>query len=153
MKDLGKKLDNYLDVTLETVIAKVKHGVSESINQIASDTRTKLSQTGLKINSPMKEGGTLMEGIRAFMYRNDGSDYIHGLVHILGNRNTNDGTWRLRFFEGGTKERMVKRTKKKLGKIGARWFFADSLVGAESMTQTNIDNSIQTALNKVKNIQ
>lgn len=149
-KSLKDQLYDVIDVTVEEAIAKVRHGISQSINTIAQDTRNALQNTGYRVNSPMPEGGTLMEGIRAFLYRRDSSDYIHGVVHILGNRNTNDGTWRLRFFEGGTQDRWQKKGNKRnltkvkyLGSLPSKWFFRDSIQNAEQKTANIINNLLK----------
>ena len=68
-----------------------------------------------------------------------------GAVDILGNTRTNDGTWRLRFFEGGTKLRKSKHGKN-YGRIRETWFFgnAASSIGSDAldMIQTAVSEAV-----------
>ena len=74
-------------------------------------------------------------------------------VHILGVREKGSGTYRLRFFEGGTKERFQKtykgkplKKKRSLKKIKDYHFFASS---AESSWQAAMDAFNQTFDKKI----
>ena len=75
--------------------------------------------------------------------------YPIGVTHILGDTKHNDGTWRLRFFEGGTKERVQKTTGRKTGSISARWFFGNSISNADEIAQRLIDDRIAKAIEEI----
>lgn len=60
-------------------------------------------------------------------------------VHILGTRQKGSGTYRTRFFEGGTKERYQKtyrgvplKKKRFLGRIKPLYFFSSAIVETEN---------------------
>lgn len=142
-----KDITEWLDSTEQTVSRKIRHAISETVNMLSDKARQNLASSDLNVYSPMPEGGTLYQGIQAFMYRKDVDEKMStGVVHILGNRNENDGTWRLRFFEGGTQERVQKSNGKSLGRIRPRYFFRDAIVSADQILKSNTDQS----LNEIK---
>lgn len=75
-------------------------------------------------------------------------------IHILGTRDSGSGTYRTRFFEGGTKEgtryqktRNGKRLKKKkfVGRLGALGFFSSAV----SSSGGEVMNAMQQAINEM----
>lgn len=75
-------------------------------------------------------------------------------VHILGTRDSGSGTYRTRFFEGGTKSgtryqktRNGKRLKNKkfVGRLGALGFFSSAI----SSSGGEVMNAMQQAINEM----
>ncbi len=127
-----------LNVTKTQVAASVRHGVSDSANMIKEQARSSLSNTGLNVMSSRHYSSPLIDGIKAYMWH----DLPVGVVHILGNTSTNDGTWRLRFFENGTKERFTRKGFSR-GKITGTNFFEEAIQGKKAVVESIIDNAIQ----------
>jgi hypothetical protein len=82
-----------LNVTKQQVAGAVRHGVSDSANIIREQAKGNLLSTGLNVTSSRHYSSPLIEGVKAYMWR----DMPVAVVHIMGDNRVNDGTWRLRF--------------------------------------------------------
>lgn len=69
-------------------------------------------------------------------------------VDILGSRKKGSGTFRARFFEGGTIERHDKRTGASKGAIKGLAFFDDAITNNESKIFDTIETSFINELDK-----
>ena len=130
------------DRTDKRIRAAVRHGISEAINRIKLKTQQNISGSWFRSRTSEHYSTPLIEGVKAYLQR---GGLLMGYVDILGNTKTNDGTWRLRFFEGGTKLRKAKHGKD-YGKIRADWFFdrAYNSIGSDAVEiiQSSVDNAI-----------
>ena len=133
------------DRTDKRLMAAARHGISEAINKIKSKTEGNISGSWFNATSPMKKYGVpLISGVKAYLYKGEAT----GFVDILGNRRTNDGTWMLRFFEGGTKLRRSKYGRN-YGSIRADYFFGNAIASIGSDAIVEIENSIQSAIDEI----
>lgn len=152
VEELNTNVKKWLNITNSTVHQKIRHAISETIDEVGDNVRRGLQNTDLNIYTPMPEGGTLYEGVSQYMYRKKTEDAASvGVISILGNRKTNDGTWRLRFFECGTQKRYNKANGKYLGQITPRWFFRNSTNDIESILTDNVEDAIKDAVDKINN--
>lgn len=130
---LVSNLSEAIDMSIDTANVVLRSVMTKAVNDIADTARANLTSKIQGANNKLKEGGTLYAGIRCFTWKNVPA----ATVHIYGNRN-NDGTWRLRFFEGGTKDRYQRKDKTKskrqkgnkgryTGRIEPTWFFNDAV--------------------------
>ena len=98
-----------------------------------------------KTSGKSKYNDTLEDAVRIIKVKNSADTTTTG-VHILGVRNKNSGTFRTRFFEGGTNERFTKKSKKikphYTGRIPTKWFFKDAIADAEARLIKNLQNEI-----------
>ena len=95
------------------------------------------------INISKKYTDTLIKGVR---YKVDKKTEF-AKIHIMGRRGkgTGTGTWRLRFFEKGTKTRINKKSGKSYGSIKAYNFFSSARNSTSSqMRQIMLKKLIQT---------
>jgi hypothetical protein len=60
----------------------------------------------------------------------------------------NDGTFRLRFFEVGTKNRVQRSTGRNLGKITAKWFFRDAVNTVNDQAIDDIRIALENAIDE-----
>lgn len=139
-------LDNFTDV-----VYKAKASALRKAAKVVKDaTVNAFKATGVSYAKNPKYNDTLIEGVRTTAIK-DG-DTIG--VHILGTRASGSGTFRLRFFEHGTKERVAKqyngkplKKPKKLGKIPPKKFFeaaqTSSLGAAEQAFTQQFDKFIE----------
>lgn len=129
-------ISGFCDMSIDEANTALRGAVSLAVNHIAEIAGRNLVSAVKGANGKLPEGGSLYKGIRAYVYK----DLATGMVHILGDKKVNDGTWRTRFFEAGTKERYHKKktgvTKsgrpkyskgKSVGHISETWFFRDAL--------------------------
>lgn len=124
--------------------AAVRHGISQAANVIKEKTERNIRSSSFRSTTSRTYSAPLIEGVKAYLHKGE----LSGFVDILGNTRTNDGTWRLRFFEGGTKNRKSKYGRS-YGSIGAEWFFdrAVSSVGSDAVDM--IQRSIENAINEI----
>lgn len=138
------------DITKNEISSSVRHGVALAINNIRDKAKANFASSGVS-TAPMKDSGvSLLEGIKAYMLQKEEA----GVVSILGTIPANDGTWRLRFFETGTKERFIriKGSKKKghtLGRIKSNHFFSNTIAQTQSIALRYINESIQNKINEL----
>ena len=139
------------DKTNKRIMSAARHGVSEAINAIMNRTKQNVSSSWF--NATSSTGRTmrgytynrpLIEGVQAYMYQGAAT----GFVHIMGTPRVNDGTWRLRMFEGGTRKRRSKHGKD-YGSLRPSWFFANAVASAESDASSMIQSSIQSAIDEI----
>ena len=135
---------NKFNVTKQEVAGAVRHGVSDSANMIKEQAKSSLQNTGLNVTFSKHYSSPLIEGVKAYMYR----DMPVGVVHIMGDSHNNDGTWRLRFFESGTKERFTRKGFNR-GHITGTGFFEQAIQGKQAVVESIIDSAIQ---NNIKDI-
>ena len=148
---LYEHLNEWLQRKDDTVLAKVRHAVSDTTKEVEQHVKDKLSNTTLNIHKPMKEGGTLFQGINKYMYKKETIPNVSvGVVNILGDTKNNDGTWRLRFFEAGTKPR-VSATGKNLGQIKPKWFFRDATTDVDLILKRNTEKALTEAAKENNN--
>lgn len=131
--ELNQFLEDYTDIVHKATQSALRKGI-----RVMKDAALQgLDSSGIDIGTNPKYNDTLREGIRTTGIRNDDSIY----VHILGTRQTGSGTFRLRFFEGGTKDRYAKtykgkplKKKRHLGKIpqGKYSFFESSVMASQN---------------------
>lgn len=93
--------------------------------QIKADTQNNLR--GLfKHSSSSKYGDNIEDGVRIIKFKRYSDNTVETGDHILGVREKNSGTFRLRFFEGGTKQRKTKKGYNR-GSIMPRSFFKNAV--------------------------
>ena len=142
---------NLFDNTNKRIMSAARHGVSEAINAIMNRTKQNVSSSWF--NATSSAGRTmrgytynrpLIEGVQAYMYKGMAT----GFVHIMGTPRTNDGTWRLRMFEGGTRKRKSKHGKD-YGSLRPTWFFSNAVSSVGSDAVTMIQDSISAAIDEI----
>ena len=129
------------------VRSAVRHGISQAINAIKSKTKQNIRSSSFRSTSSLHYSTPLIEGVKAYLQR---GGLLSGFVDILGDTATNDGTWRLRFFEGGTKIRKSKNGKS-YGRIKGNWFFDRSVSSIGSDAITMIEHSVDNAIKEINN--
>jgi len=139
------ELDKYVGSIRDGLDGAARAGVIAAINEIRDKVKSGVSSSGFNSNSSKQFGVPLIEGVRTYMEGN----YPIGVTHILGDTKHNDGTWRLRFFEGGTKPRTQKTYDRFTGSIAANWFFKNAIVNADAEAQKLIDDRIQKAIDNI----
>ena len=121
---------------LGTIAADYKKTVKNYF-QTAMPVATRPSQSGYK--------DKLIDAVRVSKVQSTG-DEVTTKVHIMGVRSSGSGTFRARFFEGGTKERQSK-SGKKLGKIEALNFFQKAENSMQNLT-VSLDQVLTNLINK-----
>lgn len=139
------ELDKYVGEVRDQLDNAARAGVIAAINTVRDRVKSGVSSASFNSSNSKQFGVPLIEGVRTYMEQG----YPIGVTHILGDTKHNDGTWRLRFFEGGTKERTQKTTGRNTGSISARWFFRNSISNADEIAQRLIDSRISKAIEEI----
>lgn len=139
------------DKTNKRIMVAARHGVSEAINSIKERTKQNVSSSwfnGVTSAGRTLRGRTytrpLIEGVQAYMWQKTAT----GFVHIMGTPRYDDGTWRLRMFEGGTRQRRSKKGNN-YGSLKPAMFFANAITSAEPNAVSMIQSSIQSAIDEL----
>lgn len=118
-------------------------------NVLKTQTRSNLiSQLPAAQNSNPNYSDTLVDAIRN---THTEGDVI--TVHILGTKEKTSGTYRTRFFEGGTKDRYQKtyrgiplKKKKYIGRIQPLNFFSSAIASSEAQIYNAMEGIINNLI-------
>lgn len=148
----GQAVEKWLETVTEDVMKGVRHGVAVATNRLRDATLQGVRRTNpnfLHSSGKSHYGSTyygvpLIDAVRTYMVKGEPT----GIVSIMGNRATNDGTFRLRFFEVGTKNRVQRSTGRNLGKITAKWFFRDAVNTVNDQAIDDIRIALENAIDE-----
>lgn len=152
--DIEDNLLDFLKKTRSSHLKAVYDAIRESVN--ATELLVRNNMSAQSFNSSSASGRKRSTGkiytlpleraIQTGVFNDNGMPT--GLISILGNRNQDDGTWRLRFFNDGTVERFISPKggeKHSIGRIEPTNFFNDALTSVNEV----VPNIIQRAIDKV----
>jgi hypothetical protein len=142
-QEIKDSFGEQFDLLNETILSAARHGVSLATNALRDQTKQNISTSWFN-SSTSRYGVGLIEGVQAFMYKGAAT----GVIAVLGNSRVDDGTWRLRFFENGTKPRQSKHGKN-YGSIRPAYFFANAKSSVNVMDIIN--DTIQKAIDEINN--
>lgn len=148
--DMTSRLRSYFgslfDKTNSRIMQAARHGVSEAVNVVRNKTLQNVRSIPYNMTGPTKMYGVpLIAGVKAYMHRGEAT----GFVDVLGNRQTNDGTWMLRFFAGkGTKRRKTRNGANR-GSIKGYYSLSNAAASIGSDAATIISRSIQEAIDEI----
>ena len=147
---LGRSIDEVTKVMSRAESSALRKGanvIKKNIRQAVKDSDFKSTTRNPKYND------RLIDAVRSGKVK-DGSI----VVHIMGTQQSGSGTYRLRFFEGGTKERIQKSIKgkplkkeRKLSSIKAYKFFSSGLNNSQSDVTKAMDEQLTKYIEKAWN--
>lgn len=131
---------------LESLSTKKIMGIEKKALRKAANVLRKQARSNFRKVLPMasksgKYSDTLLQGVLSSTV--EGKDGVDAKVHIMGSRKKTSGTFRARFFEGGTQVRKTKKGYNR-GKLKAYNFFAPAV----SSTKDKVLNTLDTELSK-----
>lgn len=151
--ELKHRLDGFGEQFFKAKISALKHS-AKVLKDSATDA---FKSSGISNNPNPKYNDLLSDAIR--ISRVDEVDSAIK-VHIMGVRSKGSGTFRLRFFENGTKERFQSQLKGKplkkkrsLGQIpnGKYSFFDTSIARSESNAVSAFNETLQKYIERAWN--
>lgn len=122
----------------------LRKGLNEIRKTAKSNLRKVLPNASKKSNM---YDDTLISGVMQSVI-NEGHEII-GKVHVMGSRRKTSGTFRLRFFEGGTVERVKKSTGARTGSIKPLYFFQGAISSSEGAAMTAIEETWDSEIEKL----
>lgn len=148
--EIGEGLDAVSKIMSRAESAALRKGAQV----LKKNTKSNLTSTGIRIGVNPLYIDKLSDGVMSGKVK-DGSV----VVHVMGTGKKGSGTFRLRFFEGGTKERYQKtwrgkplKTPRRLGHIKSYGFFNSALGSSTDEVMKAMDETltkyIQRAWNK-----
>lgn len=146
--DANEQLKNYFgevfNLTETRIMQAARHGVSNALNLIKDKTKSNISSSYFRSATSQHYPVGLIQGVKAYLYQGEPT----GFVDILGNTRTNDGTWRLRFFEGGTKQRKSKNGRS-YGALRGAYFFSNAYASIGSDAYATIQQAVNEAVDEI----
>ena len=147
---LGRSIQDVLKVMSRAESSAIRKGA----NVIKKNTKSNLRTSGIKYNTPNeKYNDKLIDAVRSSKVKNGSV-----VVHIMGTQKNGSGTFRLRFFEGGTRERFQRtyngqplKKKRRLGHISAYNFFNSALSSSQSEVMDAMDAQLTKYIEKAWN--
>lgn len=153
--DIEEVFSKFSELTSSEMSKAVKRALNKAAVQLQNQTKSNLSSL---IKSDTGGNGKfndkLIDGVRRNSVRGYYDTELSAVVHIMGTQTSGSGTYRLRFFEKGTKERYAKTYKgqplkkpRYLGAIRPKWFFRSANQTIEPQLERiymeEIDKTIQ----------
>ena len=121
MNDLVAQWDKVSDSFKKEILKARRTGMNKAVRTIKNTTRKLIKSLfpNATKETNSKYSDTIIEGARVSKYRESSlvGEAVAG-VHVMGLRKKGSGTFRLRFFEGGTDKRFTKDYKRKNKKNG-----------------------------------
>lgn len=148
MIELEESWNKYAELSLKEMTKATRSSLRKAAMALKKETqRNMIAELGDAATSRGRYFDTLLDAVRVskFDKRNDSIK-----VHIMGTRDKGSGTFRTRFFEGGTVGRTTTGTGKKKydnGDITAHKFFENAI--SSTPTEDIIVVEINKAVDKI----
>ena len=156
--DLQKMVRYFSEKDWKTVKKRALSSGANTLKKEAKKSLKTLLPNSTKRSDKYKD--KLIDAIRSSKIQDKGLAEMTVKVHTMGTKKSGSGTFRTRFFEGGTKERtqkprVVSKGRKythsrKVGKIKALHFFSDS-VSNSKIAETDITKVLEEQIQKINN--
>ena len=167
MNDLVTQWDKVSDEFKKEVLKARRRGMNKAVSKIRNATKKLIKSTFPNATkSSDKYNDSLIEGARVSKYRESTlvGEAVAG-THIMGLRKKGSGTFRLRFFEGGTDKRFIKDHKRRnpknggmhhvkghyTGSIKGKGFFKSAVDSEINNASSIIEEELNKAIDKCNN--
>lgn len=133
-------VENWLLMSERALYGAAKHGVYLAAKTIYDATLSNIASAPFKSDN-------LSKGVK-FYFDNVNNA---GAVDILGSDTYYD-SYRLRFFEGGTKKRESKhKSARGYGHLNANWFFKNAIMSTQGRAYEIVKNTIYQKIAELNN--
>lgn len=150
--------EKFKELTAREMTKAVKRAINKAASTLKANTLSELYATGINISSNSNYSDKLDDGVRMRKASGNYDEDINAMVHIMGSRSSGSGTFRLRFFEAGTKDRYQTKINgtplKKprfIGRIKPYWFFKSANSTLESQLDMIYMDEIDKTIQKINN--
>lgn len=134
-------------LSTKKIMGLEKKVLRKAANIVRKDARKRLRTDLPNASKKGKYSDTLMQGIMTSV--REVKDGVDAKVHTYGSTKKTSGTFRTRFFETGTNERITKKGKKKRGRIKALYFFRDAVTSTKGQVQSTIDTELSKVIQNI----
>ena len=144
-------LDMLDALSTRQVMGLQRTALRKAANVLRTDARKKLrKELPSATRSKGKYSDTLISAIRTSV--KESKDGMDAKVHIMGSRSKTSGTFRTRFFEGGTVERKTKKGYSR-GKIKPLYFFQNAIDATKNKVESTLDSELSKTIQKIADKQ
>lgn len=154
--DWENKLTEIAPKEIDKAIRKgMRKGLQTHRKQVIQNLKTSLPKA-VKRNPMYNDRLVDAVKIRAKNDRDAESGVIIGKIHVMGTQKKGSGTYRTRFFEGGTKDRYQKtykgrplKKKRYIGKIGPLGFFQSGAANVQGTVSSEISKELISTIDRL----
>lgn len=159
--DVEKTFEKFADLATNQMTAAIKKAINVAAATLKDITKSNLLSSGIVMHSnDSKFNDSLEDGVMMRKAKGNYDEDFYSVVHIMGSRATGSGTYRLRFFEKGTKDRYQQKVDGKplskpryVGQIKPRWFFKTANDTIEPQLTDIYIKEIDKAVEKINRTQ
>ena len=159
--DIEKTFEQFADLTAQQMTFAIKKALNKAAVELRQLTTDNFLSSGIRQHSPdSKYNDSMEEGVMMKKAKGSYDEDFYSIVHIMGSRATGSGTFRLRFYEKGTKDRYQQSANGKplskpkyIGSIKPKWFFKSANSQIESSLDRIYMEEIDKAIEKINKRQ
>lgn len=131
------------------IMGMQKKALRKAGNVVKKDAKSKLRQSlpNASKRNPLYSD-TLLDAIRVSVWEDGNGAYSK--VHTMGSKKKTSGTFRARFFEGGTVVRQTKESKNR-GALSPINFFSSAVSSTKGEVESTIDKELSKAIQDIAN--
>lgn len=148
--------DKFCDLTVKEMTSTVRKALRSGGQELVKVTKQNLSREIKNRSVNSKYSDKIEDAVRLGRLEKEKNQEMTQYVHILGTREKTSGTFRARFFEGGTVDRYNKKrrgkslqTRRYVGRITPRWFFKNAQSQVFPKLNTIYMNEIEKTIIKI----
>lgn len=154
-----EKIKDFEDFQLKIQERILRKAYTKGGRYLMRQLKAAIRGSGIKVTARSeKYSDRLIDAVRGKFHRGRGvNENSYFKVHEMGTRAPGSGTFRLRFFDVGTKERVQQRTSKlgnvftfKVGRIEAYNFMDNTTASNTSAIESTVAQTIDEEINKYK---
>ena len=128
-----------------------RKALRKAANVLRADARSKFrKELPSASRKSRKYSDSLIKAIMTSV--REGDEGIDAKVHIMGSRSKTSGTFRTRFFEGGTEVRQTKKGYNR-GKIKPLNFFQSAVDSTRNKVQSTLDSELSKTIQEIADKQ
>ena len=138
-----------------------KRALNKAAGKLKRDTKKAFKKAlPFVVTKNPKYNDTMLDAVRSSKVKVQGEGQLSVAIHVMGTRKKGSGTFRARFFEGGTKDRTMPaytdslgrhyKNKRSIGQIKPLYFFRDTISNMNKV-QPDINGVLEEEINKLNN--
>lgn len=147
--DVSGAIEMMEALSTKKIIGMQKKVLRKAGNVVKKDAKSKLRQAlpNASKRNP-KYSDTLLDAIKVSVWEDSNGAYSK--VHTMGSRKKTSGTFRARFFEGGTDLRKTDKDQSR-GSLAPKLFFSSAITATKNQVESTIDTELLKVIQAIAN--
>ncbi len=146
-----KVFKDFKELTSKEMKKALKSALNKASGKLRNETRSTLrTMMPSASKSSAKYSDRLIDAVRKSKIEETKKGDITSAVHIMGTRDATSGTYRLRFFEKGTRKRQTRKGYNR-GIIQPLYFFRTASTAFKAEYNQILSDYIAKAVDKINN--